>query len=492
MVLGNNLADNKWHQLKLDRDQRNLLVSVDGLQRRGTTPGSFVRLDLDTFIYVGGLDTSQNADFFGAEDAPRFNGCLRNLYFQFKDIFYATQMGLPRYDKQGTIGFHCSDSQYSPVGFSSPDTHLKLSTHSLKNFSVGLNFRTYDNNGVLVYKQSANARVYLKLASGALVFEIRLGTDKPIRISVGEDLSDGMWHDVTAGVTRNELWLRLDDKPELRHENPWLSRIGDFRNRVFIGYGTESNGFVGCMHRIKLNGNLVELTKLSGSRINGAVIKHCGISSKCFPDPCLNGGQCLQTWKSFSCDCEGTFYRGARCEIPLYRRTCQGYKALGMTKDAYCKVDPDGTGPLGSFNVLCNMTASDAAMTVINHDKRGKHRVTTSATTLAGHYFQQITYDKDIDSIRALIQRSSSCRQFISYQCYNSKLLNSPVGPAHVQWLSSTSVLQTYWGGAPAGSKKCACGVTNSCAEQSKYCNCDADVDNLWREDSGAFCLVAT
>ena len=40
-----------------------------------------------------------------------------------------------------------------------------------------------------------------------------------------------------------------------------------------------------------------------------------------------------------------------------------------------------------------------------------------------------------------------------------------------------------YWGGA-SGNSKCACGMTNSCANPSYGCNCDAN-DNAWREDSG-------
>ncbi|KAM7435478.1 hypothetical protein ABFA07_014593 [Porites harrisoni] len=41
-----------------------------------------------------------------------------------------------------------------------------------------------------------------------------------------------------------------------------------------------------------------------------------------------------------------------------------------------------------------------------------------------------------------------------------------------------------YWGGASPGSGKCACGMTNSCANPSDPCNCDSN-DSVWREDSG-------
>ena len=484
MILGNNLSDNKWHQVTVNRDQRTVVLTVDKITSQTTTPGSFISLDLDTFLYVGGLQRSVSGDH-GAIYAPNFIGCMKDLFFDLRDILFGAKDDISDYDTHGFVRFYCPNTEYVPVNFPTPDTHLKLSKRSPKNFTVALNFRTYDANGVLVYKQSSNARVYLVLSSGSLGLKIRVGTDKPIKISEGDDLNDGTWHHVTAGVTDKELWLQLDSKPKLRHENPWLSKIGDFRNRVYIGYGTQNGGFVGCMHRIKLNGNPMNLINLSGSHISGAVINHCAISSKCFPNPCRNGGECSQTWRASSCDCKGTFYHGSRCEVPLFRATCQEYKALGVTRDAHCEVDPDGTGPLSAFTVLCNMSASDAATTVINHNKQGKHKVPFGASDVGSRYYQRITYGSDIASVRALIQRSSTCRQFIKYDCYNSKLLNSPVGPENVQWLSSTSVPQKYWGGAPAGSNKCACGLTKSCEDPTKYCNCDADNDDRWSQDSG-------
>ena len=51
-------------------------------------------------------------------------------------------------------------------------------------------------------------------------------------------------------------------------------------------------------------------------------------------------------------------------------------------------------------------------------------------------------------------------------------------------WVSRDSAKMTYWGGASPGSGKCACGMTNSCADSSYGCNCDKN-DSVWREDSG-------
>ena len=50
--------------------------------------------------------------------------------------------------------------------------------------------------------------------------------------------------------------------------------------------------------------------------------------------------------------------------------------------------------------------------------------------------------------------------------------------------MSRDSVKMTYWGGASPYSSMCACGMTNSCADSKKRCNCDKN-DAKWREDSG-------
>ena len=50
--------------------------------------------------------------------------------------------------------------------------------------------------------------------------------------------------------------------------------------------------------------------------------------------------------------------------------------------------------------------------------------------------------------------------------------------------MSRDATKMTYWGGAPPGSGKCACGMNNTYANPKKGCNCDVN-DEVWREDSG-------
>jgi len=51
--------------------------------------------------------------------------------------------------------------------------------------------------------------------------------------------------------------------------------------------------------------------------------------------------------------------------------------------------------------------------------------------------------------------------------------------------VSRDSTAMTNWGGATsADHHKCACGLSNTCADVNRACNCDKN-DEVCREDSG-------
>ena len=147
-------------------------------------------------------------------------------------------------------------------------------------------------------------------------------------------------------------------------------------------------------------------------------------------------------------------------------------------------IDPDGEGGLAPFPVFCDMTDKNGVgVTVISHDSESRTYVQHS-----GGYGGKGSYSRDIhytgaslSQLASLIRVSSHCEQFIKYECHHSVLLfnNNPYG----WWVSRDSTKMTYWGGASV-SGKCACGMTNSCADSSYGCSCDKN-DNVWREDSG-------
>ena len=144
-------------------------------------------------------------------------------------------------------------------------------------------------------------------------------------------------------------------------------------------------------------------------------------------------------------------------------------------------IDPDGEGGVAPFTVYCDMTDKNGVgVTVISHDSES--RLYVKGYEAKGSYSRDIHYTgASLSQLASLTKVSSHCEQFIKYECYDSVLLynNDPRG----WWVSRDSTKMRYWGGASV-SGKCACGMTNSCADLRYGCNCDKN-DYVWREDSG-------
>ena len=144
-------------------------------------------------------------------------------------------------------------------------------------------------------------------------------------------------------------------------------------------------------------------------------------------------------------------------------------------------LDPDGEGGLAPFTVYCDMTAKNGiGVTVISHDSES--RTSVKGYEGKGAYSRDVRYKgASVFQLASLTRVSSHCEQFIKYDCFGSVLLSN--NNLYGWWVSRDSAKMTYWGGA-SGSGKCACGMTNSCANPGNGCNCDKN-DYVWREDSG-------
>ena len=143
-------------------------------------------------------------------------------------------------------------------------------------------------------------------------------------------------------------------------------------------------------------------------------------------------------------------------------------------------IDPDGAGGLAPFTVYCDMSDKNGAgVTVISHDSESRTHV--DGCEPAGCYSCDIHYiGVSLSQLASLTRVSLQCEQFIKYECYGARIFRD----GQAWWVSRDSTKMTYWGGASPGSGKCACGLTNSCADSSYGCNCDKN-DHVWREDSG-------
>ncbi|KAK3741239.1 hypothetical protein QZH41_008182 [Actinostola sp. cb2023] len=144
-------------------------------------------------------------------------------------------------------------------------------------------------------------------------------------------------------------------------------------------------------------------------------------------------------------------------------------------------------GAAQPFRVYCNMymtSHNGIGVTVVSHNS--EDRTLVDGCEDNGCYRRDVVYDgisSDLQQLRALTSISTHCEQYIKYECVDIMLLDH-YGGSQVSWLVSRDGRQMkYWGGASRDSGMCACGVTQSCANNAN-CNCDAN-NSVWREDSG-------
>ena len=187
---------------------------------------------------------------------------------------------------------------------------------------------------------------------------------------------------------------------------------------------------------------------------------------------------------SYTCratDALTTVEAKVKINSPVIATSCSVIRKYVNSASGNYIIDPDGAGGLAPFTVYCDMSDKNGVgVTVISHDSESRTHV--QGCEPKGCYSRDIHYTgASLSQLASLTRVSSHCEQFIKYECYGSVLLAYSV---YGWWVSRDSQKMTYWGGASPGSGKCACGMTNSCADPSYGCNCDAN-DLVWREDSG-------
>ena len=168
---------------------------------------------------------------------------------------------------------------------------------------------------------------------------------------------------------------------------------------------------------------------------------------------------------------------------PVEAASCSVIRQQSSSVSGNYVIDPDGKGGLAPFTVFCDMADKNGVgVTVISHDSEGRTKVRDGLGYGGqGSYSRDIHYNgASFSQFASLTRVSSHCEQFIKYECHHSVIFRYG---GYAWWVSRDSSKMTHWGGASV-SGKCACGMTNSCADSSLGCNCDKN-DRVWREDSG-------
>lgn len=490
VVGGSMVDDGRWHDVIIRRNKTQVKLSVDRLESVFDTNGLFFRLDLDKMIYLGGVDSfnkrglTTRYNFHGCIDFVRFNGInmirdARNQPSSFQN----------RFSIVGPVAFTCSLQTEVPCTFSSYESYIYITGMQAGGpIRAQFQFRTHDEDGLLMYHQMADQmEVRVRIDKDGFVWYKVVAADEQVVEDVVRNIdidsptqafTDGLWHYFSLYIDTTMVNVTVDRNSKVSKRNMQIGAGSDF----YIGGYPLDSGFRGCMRNIAAASTPVDLNLLVDSQKNLVTIGACKIKDRCTPNPCEHNGRCDQNWDNFYCDCDKTGYKGQVCHVSAYQLSCEMHNMYTiMDGQESVTIDPDGSGPIGPFNVICN-GKTDSGLPVetwIRHDSM--NLVTVNGYQAPDYYVRKINYETDMYGLTEVIERSISCEQEIVWICNNSRLmLEAEVGPDGIQrtygyWVGRTYQDMHYWGGAAPGTYKCSCGLTEQgCAGGSYTCNCDS------------------
>ncbi|KAM8963611.1 contactin-associated protein-like 3 isoform 1-T1 [Lycaon pictus] len=490
LTLGSLLDDHHWHSVRIDLLNTQVNFTVDRHTQHFQAKGKSSYLDLDYEISFGGIPGHRKAVAFPHKN---FDGCFENLYYNGVDIIDLSKKHKPQILIMGNVSFSCSHPQIVPVTFLSSRSYLALpGVAGEDKVSVAFQFRTWNRAGLLLTTQLRHGpgALTLVLDDGKLKLSLSQPGHPARDVTAGAALSDGQWHLVSLSLKGNHLSVMVDgEAASVAHSLRGKIDSGD---TYYLGGCPDSSsgpgcggalaGFQGCLRLISIGDQEVDpITVQQGTlgRFRDLQIDSCGLMDRCLPSYCEHGGECSQSWDTFSCDCAHTGYTGATCHSSLYEQSCEAHKHRGNSSGLYY-IDSDGSGPLGPALVYCNMT-EDTTWTSVQHN--GSHLARIKSSNGEGPRPVFFKYTASMEQLQAIIDRADHCQQELAFHCKRSRLSTRHDGTPVSWWVGRTNETHTYWGGSLPDAQNCACGLQGNCLDSQYHCNCDAD-RNEWTSDT--------
>ncbi|XP_064472302.1 neurexin-4-like isoform X2 [Ornithodoros turicata] len=489
VTCGSLLDDNLWHDVSIWRKRQELTFTVDRVVVHRHIRGDSFQLDLNRELYIGGLP---NFNQVGVAVVANFTGCIENLYLNDTDIIGWVKRDeiAHTFNKVGHVLYSCQFEQVIPVTFVTPDSVMKVNGYMQRQMNCSLDFRTFSLRGLLLYnKFSVDGYVKLFLDDGILKIEVE-GKDTPV-VTISpfdERLNDGRWHQTTLVLQKNRIELHVDGHPSITTRLFSLETGSEY----LVGGGVQGmRGFIGCMRFLYIEGHYINVLNVPPDRYEGNIVfDACQMVDRCTPNPCEHGGSCGQTATEFFCNCAGTGYTGAVCHLSRHPLACEEYRMQNPKEStASIMVDVDGSGPLAPFPVECIFYPNNRTETLVHH--QNEHATDVKGFRDPGSFIRDVVYNAPLEQMVQLVNRSSSCRQRLIYECFNARLFDAGIQDIGTDkftpygwWVSRSNQRMDYWGGSIPGSRKCRCGLYGTCKDTNRWCNCDAGLEE-WLSDGG-------
>uniref|UniRef100_A0AAY4AAI2 Neurexin-2-like n=1 Tax=Denticeps clupeoides TaxID=299321 RepID=A0AAY4AAI2_9TELE len=344
--------DNAWHEVRVSRNLRQVTISVDGiLTTTGYTQEDYTMLGSDDFFYIGG--SPNTADLPGSPVSNNFMGCLKDVVYKNNDfrleLSRLAEIHDPKVTHHGDLTFRCEDvAALDPVSFDTPTAYVTLPRWNAKKMgSISFDFRTTENSGLLLFSHGRpqypqepkgpdrQPRVdffAMELLDGYLYLLLDMGSGSIKMKASNKKVNSGEWcHvDFQREGRKGSISVNSRSVPFSANEG---SEVLDLDGDMYLG-GLPTDwqglplppevwtaplhlGFVGCVRDLFIDGRSRDLRRLAELQGSPGVSGFCTRETHkhCSSSPCSHGGQCHEGWNRHVCDCTGTGFLGASCEM---------------------------------------------------------------------------------------------------------------------------------------------------------------------------------
>uniref|UniRef100_A0A915D8B5 Uncharacterized protein n=1 Tax=Ditylenchus dipsaci TaxID=166011 RepID=A0A915D8B5_9BILA len=465
---GKALNDGEWHELRWNHQFDSVQLFVDGVLVNSTTPsGLYRKLD---FNYQNSIEQRQPA-------------------------------GL------------CSDGDSSGMPYASPQT-LTIKSGSVQLaysfLPFTLEFRLLPKAASLLSILNGLNQTLLEILVDDTMSLVLEAENKQIRQTSMPmiNVADGAWHSFSIKLRGGRLDVDVDGVTVL-----WLE--GSLVRKIGLKMTSFRLAAVGCYRSttVDLKSALV---------VSGEILKDkCSFVEKCLPNPCENGGQCIQSeLDSFRCSCQNiilalsvihcVWFYTLKCLpsifiVALLPRSCEDHRLRrrprtrssplsGHFEGENVTIDLDGGGPLHPFEVVClaatppttsispSPSTSDQEdlekdeigleVTLLLHDLPSEG-IQVAGLTEPGAVKKVLEYSYNPATAKGVhgveldrfVEGFEACRQYMRFECKGgTKLMTYGSERRPSTWYATRNEQHgLQWADAPPYSRMCSCGVNATC-----------------------------
>uniref|UniRef100_A0A674CVY9 Slit homolog 3 (Drosophila) n=1 Tax=Salmo trutta TaxID=8032 RepID=A0A674CVY9_SALTR len=243
------------------------------------------------------------------------------------------------------------------------ETYLELPGIKIRNsVHISLQVATDKDNGILLYKEDHDP-LALELYQGHIRIIYDIANYPPTTVYSVESVSDGLFHTVELLIQNHSLSLVVDKgspkslgklprQPSVDHNTQlYIGGVPSalMASRLRSGPDRSPQAFNGCIHNVRINGELQDL----GAALRGleGILPGCHSCSVCAQGACRQRGE-----TGVSCECPPS-RSGPLCDQKIAPSPCQssryGLYRTPHSGEPSCHCQPGYTGPTCDAEPAC-------------------------------------------------------------------------------------------------------------------------------------------